>query len=154
MKEKLLPDKPKYLYHGSDERVDVLVPHQAEDSLNEAGSQYGVFATSNRDVALAFALGAVPDEAGRVTRVIRSLNPVKMIFIQGRPNLGGRGYLYKMSSEGFEQVDELQWVCRESVKPLEVLEINVDDYPHLYQLATDVEKNEIQGQLSGKHSMD
>ncbi len=151
MKEKLYPNKPKYLYHGSDERLDVLVPHQAEDSLNEAGSQYGVFATSNRDVASAFALGAVPDEAGCVTRVICSLNPVQMIFIQGRPNLGGKGYLYTVSSEGFEQVDELQWVCRESVKPLEVLEINVDDYSHLYRFATDAEKNEMQGQL-GKHN--
>ncbi len=153
MQEKPHPNKPKYLYHGSDERVDVLVPHQADDALNEAGSQYGVFATSNRDVALAFALGAVPDEAGCVTRVVRSLNPVKMIFIQGRPNLGGKGYLYTVSSEGFEQVDELQWVCRESVKPLEVLEISVGDYSHLYRFATDAEKDEMQDQL-GNHNTD
>lgn len=138
-------DKPKYLYHGSSERVDVLMPHQAHDSIHEAGSQYGVFATSNRDVALAFALGAMPDETGGVTRVIRpqDLNQVKMVFVQGHPNFGGKGYLYIVSSEGFEQVDKLQWVCREPVTPMEILEINADDHLHLFRYATEEEKREI-----------
>jgi len=138
-------DKPKYLYHGSSERVDVLLPHQAEDFLNPAGSQYGVWATSNRDIALAFALGAVPDETGAVTRIMRpqDLDPVKMVYVQGHPNFGGKGYLYTVSSDRFEHVAGEVWICREPVTPLEILEINVDDYLHLFRYATEEEKREI-----------
>jgi hypothetical protein len=125
---------------------EVLLPHQAEDFLNPAGSQYGVWATSNRDIALAFALGAVPDETGSVARIMRpqDLNPVKMVYIQGHPNFGGKGYLYAVLSEGFEHVAGEIWICRESVTPLEILEINVDDYLHLFRYATEEEKREMQ----------
>jgi hypothetical protein len=138
-------DRPKYLYHGSSRRVDVLMPHQAEDWLNPAGSQYGVWATSNRNVALTFALGAVPDETGEVTRVMRpqDLHPVKMVYVQGHPNFGGKGYLYTMSSEGFEYVGGEVWLCREPITPVEVLEIHVDDYVHLFRYATEEEKREM-----------
>ena len=137
-------EKPKYLYHGSSSRFDILMPNQASDFLNKSGNQYGVFATSNRDVALAFALGTVPDATGGVMRVILSLDPVKMIYVHGYPDLGGKGYLYTLSSEKFERVDNLQWVCREPVKPLEILEINVDDYAHLFRYATEEEKRELE----------
>lgn len=136
--------KPKYLYHGSSERVDVLLPHQAQDFLEEVGTQHGIFATPNRDVALAFALGAVPDNTGGITRVITSLNPVKMVFLQGHPNFGGKGYLYTLSSDEFEEVNPLQWLCRKSVTPLETLEINVDDYLHLFRYATEEEKRKLE----------
>jgi hypothetical protein len=65
-------------------KVDVLQPHQAEDWMSEAGRSFGVCATHNRDMAIAFALGAVPDESGSVSRVIRKqdLNPVKMVYVR------------------------------------------------------------------------
>ena len=139
-------NQPKHLYHGSSKRVDVLVPHQAEDFLNPAGSEYGVWATSNRDVALTFALGAVPDETGAVIRVMRpqDLNPIRMVFVQGHPNFGGKGYLYTVSSQGFEHVGGEVWICQNPVTPVEVLEINVDDYLRLFRYATEEEKRELQ----------
>ncbi len=102
-------DKPEFLYHGSSNRVDILIPYQSADFLNASGSQNAVLATTNRDVALAFALGTVPDETGDdVTRVILSLDPVKMIFVRGCPNLGGKGYLYNLAGDKFDQVDSAQ----------------------------------------------
>jgi hypothetical protein len=141
-------DKPKYLYHGSSKRLEILSPHQAEDFLNPAGSQYGVWATSNRDVALAFALGAAPDETGGVTRIMQpqDLNPVKMVYVQGHPNFGGKGYLYTVSSNRFEHVAGEVWICREPVIPLETLEIHVDDYLHLFRYATEEKKRAIQSE--------
>ncbi len=86
--------KPEFLYHGSSILVDVLKPHQAYDWDNERGRMFGVYATSNRDVATAFALGAVPDESGSISRMIRKQDsePIKMVFVYGSPNLGGKGY--------------------------------------------------------------
>jgi len=114
--------------------------------LNPAGSEYGVWATSSRDVALTFALGAIPDETGAVIRIMRpqDLNPVKMVFVQGHPNFDGKGYLYTVSSQGFEHVGGEVWLCRHPVTPVEILEINVDDYLHLFRYATEEEKRELQ----------
>lgn len=137
-------DKPKYLYHGSSECFNILQPYQTHDALSQAASQNAVFATPIRDAAIAFALGAVPDEHGRVTRVICSMEPVEMLFLEGRPNLGGKGYLYTVLADEFEPLDAVQWICRHPVKPLEVVEINVDDYVHLFRYATEEEKRALE----------
>ncbi len=111
-----------------------------------AGSRLGVYATPNRQVALAFAMGSIPDENGRVTKVMLGLNPVQMIYVEGHPNLGGKGYLYTMLNEDFEQVDELQWVSQKPVTPLEILEFNVDDYNHMFRHPTKEDLRVISGE--------
>ena len=124
--------------------MDKLLPYQAEDWLSETGCHYGVYATSNWDLALAFALGCVP-EKGACSRIIteRDWNPVKMVYIRGHPNFGGKGYVYTLLSEGFRNVGGDQWVCDHEVLPVDSTEINVDDYLHLFRYATEEEKNGI-----------
>lgn len=131
--------KPRFLFHGSSTKVDTLQPHQAEDWLSEAGRLFGVYATDIRDIAIAFALGAVPDESGAVSRMMRKqdLNPVRMVYLKGHPNFGGKGYLYKLHPKGFKPMGEHQWVSTQSVTPLEVIEFRVDDYLHLFRYASD-----------------
>ena len=133
--------KPRFLFHGSSIKVDVLQPHRAEDWMSEVGRFYGVYATHLRDVAIAFALGAVPDESGAVSRIIgkHDLNPVKMLYVRGHPNFGGKGYLYELDSRGFDKVSGTQWVCDRPVIPIKVIEINVDDYLHLFRYASEEE---------------
>ncbi|MBD3192794.1 MAG: hypothetical protein GF308_19300 [Candidatus Heimdallarchaeota archaeon] len=84
-----------FLYHGSSTKVGILLPHQASDWLSPLGGLKGAYATSNRDLALAFALSAVPDESGSVSRYIKGAKnqPIKMVYILGHPNFGGKGYL-------------------------------------------------------------
>ena len=108
------------------------------DWVDDAGSLFGVYATSMREEALAFALGAVPGRNGGVTRFIRH-DPggsVQMVFVHGHPNFGGKGYIYTVSSRGFRLASDKQWVCSKDVVPLEVEEIAVDDYLHLFRYAT------------------
>lgn len=138
--------KLNFLYHGSSKKVDVLKLSQADDWKYEAGRHFGVYATSNRDVALAFALGGVPDKTGTCSRVIREKEhkSLKMVFVRGHPNFGGKGYLYKLSAKGFRHVGVDQWVCNHPIKPLEIIEINVNDYLHLYRYATAQERIEIE----------
>lgn len=46
------------LYHGSTSKYDVLIPHQAYDTGYEEGCQNAVYATSEKAMAIGFALGA------------------------------------------------------------------------------------------------
>jgi hypothetical protein len=141
--------KPRFLYHGSSRKTDLLRPHQADDWRYEVGRHHGVYATSERDVALAFALGAVPDETGTCHREMKRREGARaqMVFVRGHPNLGGKGYLYKLSSKGFRHVGGIQWVCDCAVKPISTLEINVDDYSHLFRYATEQERMVIEREL-------
>ncbi len=119
-----------------------------------AGSRLGVYATPDREIALAFALGAIPDKNGRVTRVMLGINPVQLIYVEGHPNLGGKGYLYQLRSDRFEQIDALQWVSQEPVTPVDIMEINVDDYLYLFRYPTADDLLEIQVETAKSEELD
>ena len=144
------PEKPRYLYYGSSERLDAILPSQAWHSGDKTGSRMAVYAASVRDIVLAYALGAVPDENGQLDRVMSHKygGEVKMIFLKGRPNFGGQGYVYKLPVKGFVFNGATQWVSFSPVKPLETDEINVDDYLHMFRYATAEEKLQIEENFS------
>lgn len=84
----------EYLYHGSSGYYKTLIPRQAYDTGFEEGCKNAVYATTNRNMALAFALGAIPDQNGEIERVMLPEFGDRMIFEKGTPNYGGKGYLY------------------------------------------------------------
>ena len=51
----------------------------------------------------------------------------------------GKGYLYELDVGGFDKVSNTQWVCDKQVIPIKIIEINVDDYLHLFRYASDKE---------------
>lgn len=76
------------LYHGSTNKYDVLIPHQAYDTGYAEGCQNAVYASSEKEMAMGS-----------------------------------------------------QWVCFEPVKPLEIIEINVDDYLEYAVITSEYLKN-------------
>jgi len=128
--------KPKYLWHGSPNRYEILNPNQASDFLNSAGNLVGVYATPKKESAITFAMGNKPDSQGKVTKFMKGDKNIMMVFIHGSPNWGSTGYLHKLSYEGFKEVCNGQFVCTTHVIPLEIIEIKVDDYKHLSRNAT------------------
>ena len=122
---------------------------QAYDWGYTAGCKNAVYATSNRDIALAFSLGAIPDKNGNCGRLIDKKydNGSKMIFYKGHPNFGGKGYLYKLSSQGFTYTGGTQWINLEPLIPIEISEINVDDYLYLFRYATEKELQQITDEM-------
>ena len=38
------------------------------------------------------------------------------------------GYVYKLKSDGFEKIDEWQWISGQETVPEEIIEIKVMDY--------------------------
>lgn len=124
----------EYLYHGSSKKIEILKPMQAFDYGYEAGRQRAVYATSNKNMALGFALGALPDANGEVERVMMPEYGDKIIFKKGTPNYGGKGYLYILDKAFFNHAMGTQWVCYNEIVPLGVMEIQVNDYLHLCEV--------------------
>lgn len=143
-------NKPPFLYHGSHIKTDVLLPHQAFDGLSDIGTAHGVFATPYRELALVFALGAKPDAHGRITRLVQSLDPINVVFLEGTPNVGGTGYIYVVESTSFEQLDDAQWISRKAVQPISVEEIHVDDHLNIVQYVDEVSKKELLSEFDHK----
>ncbi len=122
------------LYHGSSDYYDVLIPQQAFDIGYKEGCQNAVYATSNRNMALAFALGAIPNKDGEVERIMMPEFGDLMIFKKGMPKYGGKGYLYILDKNEFEYAMGTQWVCLHEIRPIEIKEIEVNDYLYLCQV--------------------
>lgn len=115
-----------YLYHGSPFKAEILYPKQAYDIEYEAGCQEAVYATDSLDMAICFALGV---EGGENS--VRTMLPeygMKMLFKNCHPRYGMKGYVYILNKEGFVHAMGSQWVSYKKQIPVDIIEINVDDY--------------------------
>lgn len=137
--------RPPYLYHGSSELLKVLRPRKAHGLFRASERQVGVYATPNKKLAIAFALGPVPDEDNRLlwTVVCGKRGRVKIVFYYGHPCFGKKGYVYKVATKGFRRISPNQWVSKRSIKPLETAEIAVDDRLHMVRYASENERKKI-----------
>ena len=129
-------DKPDILYHGSPTYHETLIPHQAYDTGFAEGCQNAVYATSNKAMAICFALGAVADENGEIEREMMPEHGDKIIFKKGTPNYGGKGYIYILDGSKFTHAYGTQWVCMGEISPLEIIEIDVNDYLSYAEICT------------------
>lgn len=117
----------EFLYHGSPKRLEKLIPNQACDVGFKEGCQFAVYATSNKKMAICFALGCV-EENENAERIMLPEYGDKMIFKNCHPNYGGKGYLYLLDKHKFIHAMGSQWVCYEEIYPEDVIEISVDEY--------------------------
>lgn len=128
--------KPKViLWHGSREKImGDLVPMPAHDVGGAASSnQKAVYATPNKNFAIMMGLA----EKGAFTSVFHDQTPLQMVLFKGKLRRGQKAYLYKLSSETFEDTGSVQeWTSKVAVKPLGVEEVNVDDYLNLVRTPT------------------
>ena len=120
-------EEKDYLYHGSPVKVDKLLPNQAYDMEYTEGCQYAVYATSNKMMAILFALGCVSDSEDS-ERIMMPEYGNKMIFKNCHPNYNKKGYVYVLDNSKFIHAMGTQWVCNEEVIPISIEEINVNDY--------------------------
>jgi len=122
------------LWHGSPVKVDRLIPNQACDIGYKEGCRFAVYATSSRNMAICFAMGCVENDPGSGKKASRTMMPEygeKMVFEGCHPNYGAKGYLYKLDASDFVHAMGTQWTCFKEVTPLEIIEINVDEYLEL-----------------------
>lgn len=120
-------EEKDYLYHGSPVKVDKLLPNQAYDMEYAEGCQYAVYATSDKMMAILFALGCVSDSEDS-ERIMMPEYGNKMFFKNCHPNYNKKGYVYVLDKSKFIHAMGTQWVCDEEVIPISIEEINVNDY--------------------------
>ena len=57
-----------------------------------------------------------------------SLEPSQIIYSAGTLRIGQLGFLYQFSSDGFEKIDEWQWIVRARILPISVEKFQVNDF--------------------------
>ncbi len=122
-----MKDKPQYLYHGSQYKLDILIPQQAAGG-RDIDSMKAIYAAETLNDVIPFALPIrwYPDNPeGKRDFECRD---GKVFLNYGSLDPNGVGYVYKVKSDSFEKIDEWQWVSMESCDPVEVIEIKVADY--------------------------
>lgn len=125
-KELLKQDKPKYLYHGSQHKTDLLTPHTASGLPEENGTECGIYAYENIDDVLPFTLVIRPYGNGRKSFHVDDSTGIITISA-GVLDETAQGYIYKMMSDDFEKLDEKQWISRIPVVPVEVITVGSKD---------------------------
>ena len=117
----------EYIFHGSPIKVKKLVPNQACDMAFEEGCQLAVYGTTNKKMAILFALGCIT-ESDEAERIMMPEYGDKMLFRKCHPNYGGKGYLYYLDKSKFIHAMGTQWVCYDEIVPERIEEICVNEY--------------------------
>lgn len=139
-----MDERPKYLYHGSQYKLDILTPQQAAGE-RETDSLRAIYAAGTMDEVIPFALPIrwYPDSPeGKRDFECRD---GKILLKYGSLDPDGVGYVYKVRADTFEKIDEWQWVSQESCSPVEVTQIQAMDYLDRVELSP--EAAEIMKQL-------
>lgn len=135
----MMNEKPEFLYHGSQYKLDILMPQQAVGQ-RDMESLKAIYAAGTMDQVIPFALPIrwYPDTPeGR--RDFECSNG-KVLLKYGSLDSDGVGYVYKVRSDSFEKIDEWQWVSRENCLPVEITEIKVADYIDRVEFSAEAEE--------------
>jgi len=122
-------DAKEFLWHGSPAKIDgPLEPRQAKDiSERPEGNQKAVYATEDKDLAIAMTLGEKGSDHGMIVSVDN-----RLVSFDGKLRTGEKSYLYKLPIDTFENTGEPsenpEWISYEPVMPIAIEEINTDDY--------------------------
>ncbi|MFH1376052.1 MAG: hypothetical protein ABIH25_00280 [Candidatus Woesearchaeota archaeon] len=130
---------PKYLWHGSTKKVNIIKPSKAIDlSKHPDSNRKGVYATDLKELAIEFGLA----DKKLHKYADYSKKPVQIVLIEGDIRKGKKFYLYKLKNKGFKEMPKKshQWVSFKEIKPLKIEELNVDDYLHLIRKANKKDK--------------
>ncbi len=134
-----MTEKPEYLYHGSQYKLDILIPQQAAGEQN-IDSLKAIYAAGTMDEVIPFALPIrwYPDTP-EGKRNFECSNG-KVLLKYGSLDPDGVGYVYKVRADSFEKIDGWQWVSQEKCLPVEIMEIKVADYLDRVEFSEEAQK--------------
>lgn len=140
-------EPPMFLYHGSQYDLEVLEPQKA-CGQTDAESQCSIYAAKSAKEVIPFALPIrwYPDTPEGKRNFECSFGTTKLNY--GSLDPEGKGYVYRLKSDGFKRVDDFQWVCDKSVNYLEKMEIKVKDFLHTVEFSEDAKR--IMKEMYGK----
>ena len=104
------------LCHGRSKKITKLEPRLARGVGKAQDQLIAVYATHNKAFAQLFAISLLPGKTGSIKwNTVIQAEKICMNLQEGRVDFNSTGYLYKFADEGFQQIDEVQWVCKNSV---------------------------------------
>jgi hypothetical protein len=118
-------EKPEFIYHGSQDKFNILLPHTARGNPNLSGAECGIYAYEHKERCIPFTFAIYPLN-GHISSSISTTddNYTSILTIsEGILDEDHIGYIYKISSETFEKIDKLQWLSKVPVTPIEIIEI-------------------------------
>jgi hypothetical protein len=124
--------KPKILYHGSNRRIRVLIPKEPFVDLKE-NSMKAIFATSNKDLAIAMGLTNQKNSVSFCSR-----NKVLMNFVKGIPKMK-YVYLHYLKSRDFKHNRNDEYISIVKVKPFKTEKFAVKDLGYLWRKSDKME---------------
>ena len=126
--------KPEFLFHGSSIYIKgFLTPRLATDKQKLDNSQNAVYATNNRDAALAMSLF----DKGKNMCGTMSYNQKKTkITLSKEPDKNTPRFLYKVSSQTFSErpKNSGQWLSYKKVQIVETTIFKTQDLENLYEV--------------------
>jgi len=130
--------KPEFLYHGSQRELKIIKPRNDRNG-NESPAVYAV-EYENLDMLISFALPIRPypdnDDGNKAFNLFRDDNNNFVTnIISGSINPRGVGFIYKILSEDFENIDSWQWISTSETPIVESIEIKVEHYWHLIEFS-------------------
>lgn len=123
--------KPRYLYHGSPEKLDRIEPRLAQGVGPGKDRLNAVYATHIQNLAIVFSLPFVPNENNNLSfQVSLQADEPEIHLEAGSLDMARSGFLYTVSSVSFEQIDDEQWISYSSVEPCDKIRVNPKDFLH------------------------
>jgi len=132
-----LEKEGKYVFHGSPDTIAVLDPRQAYNYSKETGKmekdgEPAVFATPYADVAIFRALTDTRGVKGESTSQF-GIDGDKLHFSATKNLLEAArrkvGRVYVLDKQKFQDFEGMQCRSEEPNKPIEIIEVTVDDLP-------------------------
>lgn len=138
--------KPKYLYHGSQYKFNIVKPMQASGNSQDE-SLKAIYTYDKFEHAIPFALPIrwYPDNPDGVR--IFTTDSGRTYIEYGTVDPNAIGYIYKLPSDSFYKIINNQWVSESDVIPVKVYEIKVSDYWDTIKFSSEAEI--IQRELYG-----
>jgi hypothetical protein len=129
--------KTKYLYHGSNKKIEILEPRKPDDP-DPKHSKKGVYATSLKKVAL----GMAAVRSAKVS-AFKNRKTHQMNIVEGKPDMKAIVYLHILDSKDFKQNYKDEWIAIKKVKPVNIGEYKVSELKHLWRKSNKKELKEF-----------
>jgi hypothetical protein len=117
---------PRILYHGSNKKINVLKPREPSYDLKE-NSMKAVFATSNKNLAIAMGL-----TAQKGSESFGSRDKLMINFVKGYPKMK-YVYLHYLNSKDFRHNRGKEYISTKEVKPFKIEKYKVSELSHIWR---------------------
>ena len=129
---------PKYLFHGTAHKIEILECMQSVDSKNENNEDVAIFLTSSFYTAAAYAFSRKLKEINNHYSFSMNNNgklPAMIFEVETLPdNLYGYIYVFEKTSDMIKDNKELttQYRCYKNLIPQKVIKVNYKDFEDFF----------------------